>query len=74
MSDTAVGLLGLGALFVLFVLRMPVGLSMLIMSITDTPRLLLAMFLGGDASFVKLLGWITWVAAGALSLSLATSP
>lgn len=43
-----------------------VGLSMLIMSITDTPRLLLAMFLGGDASFVKLLGWITWVAAGAL--------
>ena len=25
MSDTAVGLLGLGALFVLFVLRMPVG-------------------------------------------------
>ncbi|MFF2361910.1 Yip1 family protein [Streptomyces sp. NPDC058122] len=43
-----------------------VGLSMLIMSITDTPRLLFAMFLGGDASFVKLLGWITWVAAGAL--------
>ncbi|MFD5517528.1 Yip1 family protein [Streptomyces sp. NPDC127066] len=43
-----------------------VGLSMLIMSITDAPRLLLAMFFGGDASFVKLLGWITWVAAGAL--------
>ncbi|WRZ91651.1 YIP1 family protein [Streptomyces sp. NBC_01007] len=43
-----------------------VGLSMLIMSITDTPRLLVAMFFGGDASFVKLLGWITWVAAGAL--------
>ncbi|MFG3168305.1 Yip1 family protein [Streptomyces sp. NPDC048200] len=43
-----------------------VGLSMLIMSITDTPRLLVAMFLGGDASFVKLLGWATWVAAGAL--------
>ncbi|MGW1068241.1 YIP1 family protein [Streptomyces aureus] len=43
-----------------------VGLSMLIMSITDTPRLLIAMFLGGDASFVKLLGWVTWVAAGAL--------
>jgi hypothetical protein len=43
-----------------------VGLSMLIMSITDTPRLLVAMFFGGDASFVKLLGWATWVAAGAL--------
>ncbi|MEU6272284.1 Yip1 family protein [Streptomyces populi] len=43
-----------------------VGLSMLIMSITDAPRLVFAMFLGGDASFVKLLGWITWVAAGAL--------
>ncbi|MHB9860212.1 Yip1 family protein [Streptomyces sp. YIM S03343] len=43
-----------------------VGLSMLIMSITDAPRLVVAMFLGGDATFVKLLGWATWVAAGAL--------
>ncbi|MFJ8005661.1 Yip1 family protein [Streptomyces fagopyri] len=43
-----------------------VGLSMLIMSITDTPRLIVAMFFGGDASFVQLLGWVTWVAAGAL--------
>ncbi|MGW7262665.1 YIP1 family protein [Streptomyces sp. NPDC054842] len=43
-----------------------VGLSMLIMSITDTPRLLVAMFFGGDASFVQLLGWVTWLAAGAL--------
>ncbi|MEU6810428.1 Yip1 family protein [Streptomyces sp. NPDC046831] len=43
-----------------------VGLSMLIMSITDAPRLLVAMFLGGDAGFVQLLGWATWVAAGAL--------
>ncbi|NMI59785.1 MULTISPECIES: Yip1 family protein [unclassified Streptomyces] len=43
-----------------------VGLSMLIMSITDTPRLIVAMFFGGDASFVQLLGWATWVAAGAL--------
>ncbi|MFD5755699.1 Yip1 family protein, partial [Streptomyces sp. NPDC127044] len=42
-----------------------VGLSMLIMSITDTPRLIVAMFFGGDASFVQLLGWATWVAAGA---------
>ncbi|MET8289234.1 YIP1 family protein [Streptomyces sp. NPDC048448] len=43
-----------------------VGLSMLIMSITDTPRLVVAMFFGGDASFVQLLGWVTWVGAGAL--------
>ncbi|MFF1447866.1 Yip1 family protein [Streptomyces sp. NPDC058274] len=43
-----------------------VGLSMLIMSITDAPRLVVAMFFGGDASFVQLLGWATWVAAGAL--------
>ncbi|MFI5687259.1 YIP1 family protein [Streptomyces sp. NPDC051636] len=43
-----------------------VGLSMLIMSLTDTPRLVFAMFSGGDAGFVQLLGWATWVAAGAL--------
>ncbi|MGW1722425.1 Yip1 family protein [Streptomyces sp. NPDC002306] len=43
-----------------------VGLSMLIMSLTDTPRLVLAMFFGGDATFVQLVGWATWVAAGAL--------
>lgn len=43
-----------------------VGLSMLIMSITDAPRLVFAMFAGGDASFVQILGWATWVAAGAL--------
>ncbi|MFE8013310.1 YIP1 family protein [Streptomyces antibioticus] len=43
-----------------------VGLSMLIASLTDAPRLIVAMFFGGDASFVQLLGWATWVAAGAL--------
>jgi hypothetical protein len=43
-----------------------VGLSMLIMSLTDAPRLFFAMFFGGDAGFVQLLGWATWVAAGAL--------
>ncbi|WP_435229737.1 YIP1 family protein [Streptomyces sp. Tue6028] len=43
-----------------------VGLSMLIMSITDAPRLVVAMFFGGDASFVQLLGWATWIGAGAL--------
>ncbi|WP_078504133.1 Yip1 family protein [Streptomyces viridochromogenes] len=43
-----------------------VGLSMLIMSLTDAPRLVFAMFAGGDAMFVQALGWATWVAAGAL--------
>ena len=43
-----------------------VGLSMLIMSLTDAPRLVFAMFFGGDATFVQFLGWATWVAAGAL--------
>ncbi|MFZ3558518.1 MULTISPECIES: Yip1 family protein [unclassified Streptomyces] len=43
-----------------------VGLSMLIASLTDTPRLVFGMFLGGDAMFVQLIGWATWVAAGAL--------
>ncbi|MER7739504.1 Yip1 family protein [Streptomyces sp. NPDC096538] len=43
-----------------------VGLSMLIMSLTDAPRLVFAMFAGGDAMFVQVLGWATWVAGGAL--------
>ncbi|MBQ1092197.1 Yip1 family protein [Streptomyces sp. B93] len=43
-----------------------VGLSMLIMSLSDAPRLVVAMFLGGDATFVQILGWATWVAGGAL--------
>ncbi|GAB2455473.1 Yip1 family protein [Streptomyces incanus] len=43
-----------------------VGLSMLITSITDAPRLVFAMFASGDATFVQLLGWATWIAAGAL--------
>ncbi|MFR9798864.1 Yip1 family protein [Streptomyces sp. MS06] len=43
-----------------------VGLSMLIMSLTDAPRLVFAMFAGGDAGFVQALGWATWVAAGFL--------
>ncbi len=42
-----------------------VGLSMLVMSLTDAPRLVFAMFAGGDATFVQVLGWATWVAAGA---------
>ncbi|GAA2384950.1 hypothetical protein GCM10010420_04160 [Streptomyces glaucosporus] len=43
-----------------------VGLSMLIMSITDAPRLILAIFLGGGATIVQVVGWVTWLAAGAL--------
>ncbi|MER5714342.1 Yip1 family protein [Streptomyces sp. NPDC002132] len=43
-----------------------VGLSMLIMCLTDAPRLVVAMFVGGDAAFVQMLGWATWVAAGVL--------
>ncbi|MGY0059763.1 Yip1 family protein [Streptomyces sp. LZ34] len=43
-----------------------IGLSMLIMSITDAPRLLFALFLGGDSPTVQVLGWVTWLGAGAL--------
>ncbi|MET9493421.1 Yip1 family protein [Streptomyces sp. NPDC006552] len=43
-----------------------VGMSMLIAALTDTPRLIVGMFLGGDESFVQLLGWVTWLGAGAL--------
>ncbi len=43
-----------------------VGLSMLIMSLTDAPRLLFAVFMGGDESFVRVLGGVTWIGAGAL--------
>ncbi|WP_369214575.1 Yip1 family protein [Streptomyces flavofungini] len=43
-----------------------VGLSMLIMSLTDAPRVIVALFLGGGQPFVQLLGWATWIAAGAL--------
>ncbi|MGW4565759.1 YIP1 family protein [Streptomyces sp. NPDC004561] len=43
-----------------------VGLSMLITALTDAPRLVFAMFAGGDAGFVQLLGWATWIGAGAL--------
>ncbi|MDH6702787.1 YIP1 family protein [Streptomyces griseoviridis] len=43
-----------------------VGLSMLIASLTDAPRLVFAMFFSGDATLVQALGWATWVGAGAL--------
>ncbi|GGR13434.1 Yip1 family protein [Streptomyces roseolus] len=43
-----------------------VGLSMLIMSLTDAPRLLFALFLGGENGLVQVIGWATWLAAGLL--------
>jgi hypothetical protein len=47
-----------------------IGLSMLVTSLTDAPRLLFALFLGGGNSFVQLLGWLTWIACGALLASM----
>ncbi len=49
-----------------------IGLSMLIMSLSDAPRLVLAMFLGGTATVVQVVGWITWIAAGALFTSMVS--
>ena len=49
-----------------------IGLSMLIMSLTDAPRLFVALFLGGDATVVQLLGWLTWIAAGFLFTSMVS--
>lgn len=49
-----------------------IGLSMLIMSITDAPRLLFALFLGGDSPLVQVLGWATWLASGALFTSMVS--
>lgn len=42
------------------------GFGMLIMSLTDVPRLAFAFFLGGAAPFVQILGWATWLYAGVL--------
>ncbi|MFD7445710.1 Yip1 family protein [Streptomyces sp. NPDC059909] len=49
-----------------------VGLSMLIMSLTDAPRLVFALFLGGENSLVQVVGWVTWLAAGALFTSMVS--
>ncbi len=43
-----------------------VGLSMLIMSITDAPRLIVAHVRRRRRALVQILGWATWVAAGLL--------
>ncbi|MBB1256535.1 YIP1 family protein, partial [Streptomyces sp. OF3] len=49
-----------------------VGMAMLISSVTDAPRLLFALFLGGTATFVQVLGWATWIAAGLLFTSMVS--
>ncbi|WP_326689102.1 MULTISPECIES: Yip1 family protein [unclassified Streptomyces] len=49
-----------------------VGLAMLIMSLTDAPRLLFALFLGGNAGLVQILGWATWVLSGVLFTSMVS--
>lgn len=49
-----------------------IGLAMLITALTDAPRLLFAIFLGGANSFVQVLGWITWLACAALLTSMVS--
>ncbi|GAA2084517.1 hypothetical protein GCM10009801_45730 [Streptomyces albiaxialis] len=49
-----------------------VGLAMLIMSLTDAPRLVFAMFMGGTATLVQIIGWATWLAAGYLFTSMVS--
>ncbi|CCB76007.1 Integral membrane protein (fragment) [Streptantibioticus cattleyicolor NRRL 8057 = DSM 46488] len=49
-----------------------IGLAMLITSLTDAPRLVFAVFLGGANGFVQVLGWLTWLACGALLTSMVS--
>ncbi|MFE1174353.1 Yip1 family protein [Streptomyces sp. NPDC058773] len=49
-----------------------IGLTMLIMTIPDAPRLLFGMFLGGDSTLVQVLGWLTWLATGYLLTSMVS--
>ncbi|MGA5420670.1 Yip1 family protein [Streptomyces lavendulocolor] len=49
-----------------------IGLSMLIMSMTDAPRLVFALFLGGENTLVQVIGWLSWLAAGALFTSMVS--
>lgn len=42
------------------------GLAMLLMALTDVPRLAVAAFLGGAEPVVQILGWATWLCAGVL--------
>ncbi|GGO84919.1 Yip1 family protein [Wenjunlia tyrosinilytica] len=47
-----------------------IGLSMLITSMTDAPRLLFAIFLPSGNTLVQVLGWATWLMGGALLTSM----
>ena len=47
-----------------------VGLALLITSLTDAPRLLLAIFLGGANHVVQFVGWATWLACAVLLTSM----
>ncbi|WP_327289657.1 Yip1 family protein [Streptomyces sp. NBC_01198] len=47
-----------------------IGLAMLITTLTDAPRLLFALFLGGANDFVQLVGWVTWLGCAALMTSM----
>lgn len=49
-----------------------IGLAMLVASLTDVPRLLFALFLGGGNQFVEIVGWITWAACAALLASMVS--
>jgi hypothetical protein len=49
-----------------------VGLAMLIVAVTDAPRLLVAMFIGGEDTFAQGVGWLTWLAAGVLLTSMVS--
>ena len=49
-----------------------IGLAMLITSLTDAPRLVFAVFLGGANGFVEVLGWLTWLACAALLTSMVS--
>jgi hypothetical protein len=42
------------------------GFGMIIMALTDVPRLVVAVFLGGAAPLVQTLGWATWLGAAVL--------
>ncbi|MFW6691845.1 Yip1 family protein [Streptomyces sp. MAR4 CNX-425] len=49
-----------------------VGLAMLVVAVTDAPRLLVAMFIGGEHTFAQGVGWLTWLAAGVLLTSMVS--
>lgn len=49
-----------------------IGLAMLVTALTDTPRLVFAVFLGSANTFVQFLGWVTWIGCAALLTSMVS--